>query len=86
MRKCPIDGTSCANLECIHGCAGIDIHVEAVTVIRTTMKRRAVVSLVAGGSTSSGRPTHDSGRSCDGAPGCGCAACSEQGIRALASG
>lgn len=74
MRRCPVDGTDCANLDCVHGCAGVDIQVEAVTVVHTTMRRRAVVSLVAG-SCGNGRPWHDSSRSCTGAPGCGCRAC-----------
>lgn len=49
MRRCPETGTNCFDPGCATGCQGYDIHVEAITVIHTTIRRRAAVSLVYGG-------------------------------------
>lgn len=62
MRRCPETGASCFDLGCATGCQGFDIHIEAITVIHTTIRRRASMSLVYGASSSSGPRTHDSGR------------------------
>lgn len=48
MRQCPETGGNCFDLGCASGCQGYDIHIEAITVIHTTIRRRASVSLVYG--------------------------------------
>lgn len=64
MRRCPESGTNCFDPGCANGCQGYDIHIEAITVIHTTIRKRASMSLVFGGSNSSGPATHDSERTC----------------------
>lgn len=77
MRRCPETGTNCFDPGCSTGCQGYDIHIEAITVVHTTIRRRAACSLVYGASNSSGPATHDSGRACTKgfSDPCHCAAC-----------
>lgn len=84
MRRCPESGTNCFDPGCATGCQGYDIHIEAITVIHTTIRRRASMSLVYGASNSSGPATHDSGRACEGTAACECLACKD-GRRMIAT-
>jgi hypothetical protein len=46
--RCP-SGGDCFAVDCqLRGCQGYDVHIEAITVVHTTIRRRAVVGLVFG--------------------------------------